>query len=141
MRIIISGNVQKGDHRIASSRISGCRSALEKYCIRFPPFMIGTLNVNLDKEFLLPDWGNVINISRNELHKADPSWAPESWKLLPIEAINGESIPAFILRPEKTSHYRDKKKVEIIGHEIPLEHEARIEITLCSELRHANCSC
>lgn len=141
MRIIVSGNVQKEDQQIASRRISKCRSALEKHCICFPPFRIGTLNVNLDTEFLLPDWTNIIDISRNELHKADPSWEPEWWKLLPIEAINGESIPAFILRAEKTCHRDDKKKVEIIGHEIPLEHKARIEITLCSELRHANWSC
>ena len=135
MRIVIRGIVHKIDQKVAHGRICACRKVLERRSICFPPFIPGTLNVKLEKEFLLPDWANVIHISRNELHRADPGFEPEWWKLLPIEAINQKSIPAFILRPEKTCHELDT--VEIIGHEIPLEDGAEIEITLLDTLHNA----
>jgi len=135
MRIIIRGRFQKNDLKAAHQRICACRAALEAHSIYFPPFIVGTLNVKLGREFQIPDWANVIDIPVAELEKLDPGWH-ESWKLIPIEAINGIRTPAFILRPQKTP--QDNYTVEIIAHSISLNDGAEVEIALSDTLTLKN---
>jgi CTP-dependent riboflavin kinase len=127
MDYIIKGHVTTLGVKKAGERLKKCQEALKPYGITFPPYICGTLNVELQQEFLTPDWPNIILISREEIDKYDPGY-DEWWKLIPIKKINNQAIPAFILRPEKTCH--PNSIVEIVAHKIDFLPDSEIELLL-----------
>lgn len=129
MDYVLNGKIDKKKSvGVASKRFLKCREILKSYGIIFPPFVCGTLNIELNKEFLTPNWSNIIFIPEEELEKYDPCWKKEWWELIPVKKINREGIPAFILKTE--TNYHGDKVVELIAHEIDLPDGSRIEILL-----------
>ena len=129
MEFIIKGKVKKGIEK-AGKRFIKCRKLLRHHGIDFPPFVLGTLNVELDKEFLTPDWPNVVFISKKDIDEYEAGYG-EWWKLIPIKAVNGKAIPAFIFRTKQNCH--GDKIVEVIAHKIDLPDGLAIEIIVSDE--------
>ncbi len=127
MEFVINGKIKKHGVKKANERLRKCCRILSSYGIDFPPFICGTLNIELEREFSTPNWSNIIFISKKELDKHDDSYN-EWWKLIPVKKINREKIPAFILKTE--TNYHGDKVVELIAHKIDLPDRSRIEILL-----------
>ncbi len=98
----------------AQGRLERCESVLNKYGINFPPFRFGTINIELDKEFITPQpKGKIIFISRSEILKADiVTPVKENWILIPVTEINGMKIEGYIYRTE--TNYWGNGYVELI---------------------------
>ena len=115
----IVGKIEKRTNTVgeASKRLCRCCDALKPYGILFPPFVCGTLNVRLDKEFPTPDYPGFVFISREKLAELDPEFTlREWWKFIPVKEINGKEIPAFIFRTE--TNYHGNQVIELVAHRL-----------------------
>ncbi len=117
MKREIVGRIEKNGVGAASKRLWKCRNALKPYGILFPPFVCGTLNVRLDKQFPTPDYPGFIFISREKLAELDPGFPlREWWTFIPVERINRKEICAFIFRTE--TNYHGNQVIELVAHRI-----------------------
>lgn len=123
--MVISGKVQRGIG-LANKRIIQCRMVFENYGVSFPPFICGTVNIQLNCTFETPDIGY---ISKAELNIYPPSYG-EYWNLIPVCKVNGKKRLAYILRTSKTCH--PKNIIELIAEDIG--HEAAIGEIITLEL-------
>lgn len=127
MEFIIKGKIQREGLKKAKERFDECRELLSCYGINFPPFVCGTLNVELDKEFPTPNWTNIVFISQKEIDKYASGYG-EWWKFISVKEINGKETSAFIFRSKQNPH--GDKVAELIAPDIELSNGSAIEIKL-----------
>jgi len=136
MRFKLIGKIAK-EKRVgfANKRFEKCKEVLKKYNITFPPFHKGTLNIELENEFLTPNWSNVIYVSESELYEVDQNFIKESWNFIPVVEINNKEIKGYIYRT--STNYHGNAVVELITSDlkgrIDLSESAKIELILWEE--------
>jgi CTP-dependent riboflavin kinase len=104
MEIKLVGLLKSNGVGLANKRLRACERILNKKGFFFPPLYFGTLNIELEREFLNSETDSIY-ISQKEIDEIpEAKGYAEWWKLFPIISINGNKTTGFVCRTQKTCH-------------------------------------
>lgn len=112
MSPILKGHIISGLKHASKKRFLECKAIFEKRGIFFPPFVMGTVNIELEEPFEPPTTDCVrLHVPRSEM-----VGQAESWDLIPVSHINGIACEAYVYRT--STNYHGSGVAELIAHDL-----------------------